>query len=143
MVLTCKDILEKSFLSLKANTSAADAAELMKSSRHGFVVVTDDKDEAVGIVTEWDYLSKVTAEGRDAHQLKLGDLMSTDLVYVDAEASLDSAAQVMTEKGVRRLLVMKDGRIIGVVTSRDVLSRLREYVDTISTQIARLQTLGL
>jgi CBS domain-containing protein len=142
MVLTCKDILEKSFLSFRADTSAAEAAKQMNLNRHGFVVITEDGGKPIGIVTEWDFISKVVAEGKDARHLKLGDLMSTDLVHVNADEGLDSAAQIMTEKGVRRLLVMKDGRVVGVVTVKDVLSRLREYIDTISTQIARLQTLG-
>lgn len=139
MVLTAKDVLEKSFLSLNAETSASEAARLMKSSRHGFVVVIDEKGKPIGIVTEWDYLSKVIGEGKDASRLKLEDLMTTNLVSVKAEEGLDSVAQIMTEKGVRRLLVMQEGKVIGVVTARTVLGHLREYIDTVSSQIARLQ----
>jgi CBS domain-containing protein len=139
MVLTAKDALEKSFLSLKASTSASEAARLMKSSHHGFVVVIDEKGKPIGIVTEWDYLSKVTGEGKDASRLTLEDLMTTNLVSVKAEESLDSVAQIMSEKGVRRLLVMQEGKVIGVVTARNVLCRLREHIDRISSQIARLQ----
>ena len=139
MVLTAKDILEKSFLSLKAETSAFEAACLMKSTHHGFVVVIDEKGKPIGIVTEWDYLSKVTGEGKDASLLKLKDLMTTGLVSVKADESLDSIAQIMSEKGVRRLLVMQGGKVIGVVTARTVLSHLREHIDRISSQIARLQ----
>jgi len=139
MVLTAKDVLEKSFLSLKASTSASEAARLMKSSHHGFVVVIDEKGKPIGIVTEWDYLSKVTGEGKDASRLTLEDLMTTNLVSVKAEESLDSVAQIMSEKGVRRLLVMQEGKVIGVVTARMVLGRLREHIDRVSSQIARLQ----
>jgi len=139
MVLTAKDILEKSFLSLRAETSAFEAAQLMKTSHHGFVVIVDEKDKPIGIVTEWDYLSKVVAEGKDASRLKLADLMSTDLVSVRPEEGLDSVAHIMSEKGVRRLLVIQNGEVIGVVTARTLLSRLREHVDRVSSQIARLQ----
>ena len=140
MVLTAKDILEKDFISMRAATSAFEAAKLMKSHHHGFVVVTDETGKPVGVVTEWDYMSKVTAEGKDPQNLTLRDLMSTDIVWVKSDTDMDSIAQTMSDKGIRRLLVMKDGRVIGVITSRTVLTRLREYIDRISSQIARLQS---
>jgi CBS domain-containing protein len=140
MVLTAKDILEKDFLSLPAATSALEAAKLMKSQRHGFVVVVDEASKPVGIVTEWDYMSKVTGEGKDPQSLKLEDLMSTNIVWVKPETDMDSIAQIMSDKGIRRLLVMKEGRVLGVITCRTVLTRLREYIDRISSQIARLQS---
>ena len=143
MVLTAKDILEKEFVSLPASTSALEAARLMKSQRHGFIVVIDEVGKPVGIVTEWDYMSRVVAEGKDAANFKLGDLMSTEIVWVKPDVDMDSIAQIMSDKGIRRLLVMKDGRVVGVITSRTVLTRLREYIDRISSQIARLQTPGM
>ena len=139
MVLTAKDILEKDFLSLPAATSAWEAAKLMKSQRHGFVVVVDEAGKPVGIVTEWDYLAKLTAEGEDPRVMPLRELMSSELVCVKSDTDMDAIAQIMSEKGVRRLLVMKDGRVLGVVTAKMVLKNLRDYIDRISSQIARLQ----
>jgi len=143
MVLTAKDILEKDFLSLPPGTSALEAAGLMKSRRHGLVVVIDGMGRPVGIVTEWDYMSKIVAEGKDAAKLNLGDLMSTEIAWIEPDVDMDSIAQIMSDKGIRRLLVMKDGRVIGVITSRTVLARMREYIDRISSQIARLQAPGM
>jgi CBS domain-containing protein len=140
MVLTAKDILEKDFLSLPADTSAFEAARLMSSQHHGFVVVIDERGRPIGVVTEWDYLSRVTSEGKDVRLLRLGELMSADLVWVRPDEDMDSVAQIMSEKGIRRLPVMQDGRVIGVITARTVLARLREYIDRISSQIARLQS---
>ncbi len=139
MVLKAKDILEKNFLSLPAATSALEAAKLMKSQRHGFVVVIDEAGKPVGIVTEWDYMSKLTAEGKNPRDVTLADLMSNDILWVKPDTDMDAIAQIMSEEGIRRLLVMKDDRVIGVVTSKTVLSRLRDYIDRISSQIARLQ----
>ena len=143
MVLSAKDILEKNFISLSVTTSALEAARLMKSRHHGFVVVVGETGRPVGIVTEWDYMAKVVSEGKDASKLKLGDLMSTDIVWVKPDVDMDSLAQLMAEKGIRRILVIDQGRVIGVVTARVVLTRLREYIDRISSEIARLQTTGV
>jgi predicted transcriptional regulator len=66
--------------------------------------------------------------------------MTSDLVSVDANVGLDQVAQLMAQKGIRRVLVMKDRRVIGVVTAAIMLARLKEYVDKVSSTIARLQS---
>ena len=66
--------------------------------------------------------------------------MSRDLVSVDANAGIDSVAQIMTRQGTRRVLVVKDGRVLGVVEAKTILARMKDYVDRLSAQIARAQT---
>jgi CBS domain-containing protein len=139
MVLFVKDIVEKDFLSLPRGTTALEAARRMKASRHGFVIIANSKGNPEGIVTEWDYLEKVVAEAKDPAQVKLEDLMSTDLVSVKPNDGLEYVAQLMTEKGVRRVLVINQGTVLGVVTAKTMLSRLKDYVDRVSSQIARFQ----
>ena len=77
MVLLAKDIVEKDFLSLPRGTSALEAAKQMKSSQLGFVIIVGADGHPEGIVTEWDYLSKLVAEGKDPLKTKLEDIMST------------------------------------------------------------------
>ena len=139
MVLVAKDITEKDILSLPRNTTALEAAKQMKLNKHGFVVVVAADGSPEGIVTEWDYLSKLVAEGKDPARVKLEDLMTTNLVTVKPEDGFDYVAQLMAEKGIRRVLVVQGGKVLGAITARTVLSRMKEYVDRISSQIARLQ----
>jgi CBS domain-containing protein len=138
MVLVAKDILEKDFLSMPENTTLLDAAQQMKSSRHGFVIVANSEGKPVGIITEWDIISKVVAEGKDPRNVKLEELMTRDLITVDPDVGIDELSQFMATKGIRRVLVVENGAVLGIITSRTVLARLKEYVDNISTQIARL-----
>jgi IMP dehydrogenase len=65
--------------------------------------------------------------------------MSVNLVTVKAGEGLDEVAQLMAVKGIRRVLVVQDGKILGTITARTMLARLKDYIDRISTQIARLQ----
>ncbi len=139
MVLVAKDIVEKDFLSLQPDTSALEAARQMKAKRHGFAIIASHTGSPEGIVTEWDYLSKIIAEGRDPSRVKLAEIMTRDLVSVDANEGLDQVAQLMAQKGIRRVLVLKDHKVLGVITASIMLSRLKEYIDHISSQIARLQ----
>lgn len=138
MVLYARDIVEKNFLSLSSSSTVLEGAKAMKNSRHGFAVVGTPA-EPQGIVTEWDILSKVVAEGWDPQKVTLEEIMSKELVSVDGAASLSSVSQLMTERGVRRLLVKDGNNVVGYITSKTMLARMNEYVDKVSAQISRLQ----
>jgi CBS domain-containing protein len=140
MVLYAKDIVEREFLSLPPSTSVLDAARAMAQGHQGFVVITTVADGPMGIVTEWDVLAKVVAEGRDPGKVRLGDIMSTKLVSVDPNDGIDRVAQLMADEGTRRVLVVKDSKVLGVIRVRTILARMRDYIDSVSAQIARAQT---
>jgi CBS domain-containing protein len=140
MVLVAKDIVEKEFLSLSRSVTALEAARQMKAKGHGFVIIASSGGVPEGIVTEWDFLAKIMAEGKDPAGVRLGDIMTTNLVSVDGNEGIDQVAQIMTRKGIRRVLVISDHKVLGVITAKTMLARLKEYIDRISSQIARLQS---
>lgn len=139
MVLFAKDIVETDFLSLRAETDALAAVRTMKERRHGFVIVVDAASKPVGVVTEWDFLAKILADGKDAARVPLGEIMSRELVSVDGRDGIDRVAQIMTQRGVRRVLVVQDSKVLGVITAATILKRLEEYVDRVSMAVARFQ----
>ncbi len=139
MVLYAKDIVEKDYISLPQETTALEAAKMMARQGHGFVIVTSHTNTPIGIVTEWDYIEKIDSQGRNPGQVRLQDIMTRELVSIEGKRGLEEVAQVMASKGIRRLLVVEDGKIIGVVTARMMIAKLNEYVTRVSAQIARLQ----
>lgn len=139
MVLFARDIVDRDYITAAGSTNAFDAAKLMRDRRHGFIIVSGGEGRPVGMVTEWDYISKVAAEGRDPSKVSLEEIMSTNLVTVNDDWGIDQVSQFMTEKGIRRVLVLHKGTLIGVITSKTVLSTLKSYLDTVSVQVARLQ----
>jgi signal-transduction protein with cAMP-binding, CBS, and nucleotidyltransferase domain len=138
MVLYARDIVEKEFLTVSASSTVLEGAKAMKNSHHGFAVI-GTSGQPQGIVTEWDILSKVVAEGGDPQKVTMGEIMSSDLLSMDASAPLSAVSQIMTEKGVRRLLIKDGDKVIGFITSKTILARMNDYVDKVSTQISRLQ----
>jgi CBS domain-containing protein len=140
MVLVAKDIVEKEFLSLSRSVTALEAARQMKARGHGFAIISSSTGVPEGIVTEWDFLAKIMAEGKDPASVRLGDIMTTNLVSVDGNEGIDQVAQIMAQKGIRRVLVISDHKVLGVITAKTMLARLKEYIDRISSQIARLQS---
>lgn len=139
MVLYAKDIVEKDFLSLPPTASVLEAARAMAQRHLGFTIVASPEGTPVGIVTEWDVLSKVVAQGKDPSRVLMADIMTSDLVSVGPNEGIDRVAELMAEEGMRRLLVVKDSKILGVIRAKTILARLRDYVDSISAQIARAQ----
>lgn len=139
MVLYAKDIAEEDFVTLAGETTAFDAAKLMVQKKHGFALVAINGKPA-GIVTEWDYLSKLVAQDRNARMVTLRELMSESLVTIQATEGIDSVSKLMAEKGVRRIVVLDKDKLIGVITSKTILRRLEDYVNRVSSQIARLQS---
>jgi predicted transcriptional regulator len=61
------------------------------------------------------------------------------LVFVGASDGIDRVAEIMAEKGIRRVLVQKGGKVIGVIRNQTIVRRMRDYLDSISSQIARAQ----
>ena len=140
MVLYAKDIVQRDFVSMPRDTNALEAARVMRDRHHGYVIVASVDGRPEGIVTEWDFLAKIVADSGDASRMSLGDLMSANLVVVSADDGIERVAQIMAEKGIRRVLVVKDGRILGIIEAKTILARMKDYIDRISTQIARAQT---
>ena len=112
-------------------STVREAAELMSARGIGAVPVVD-ADRVVGIFTERDIMSRVVAAGRDPAKTTVGDVMSTALVVADVAESRDACLQRLQAARVRHLLVLKSGRLIGIVSLRDLVAReIREKDHTI------------
>jgi CBS domain-containing protein len=100
------------------NTPVTDAARLMRASNKDSLIVYD-LGRPAGIVTERDFLRKVTAEGKNPLQVHVGDVVSSPLVTIAPSESAKTAAALMIEKGIRHLPVVRDGVLIGMLTLED------------------------
>lgn len=119
------------------------AASIMKERARGSLVVVDD-GKPVGIITERDIVRRLVAEGKNASATQVGEIMSTPLISVGPEATLAAAVRVMYENGIRRLPIVENDRVIGIITSTDlarVLYRERERSDEILRAMSRFKEL--
>lgn len=91
----------------------------------------------VGIVTERDFISKVVAKEVNPSTIKVSNIMSTPLVTIDPDEDLLKAAQTMKEHGVRKLPVVQDGIIYGIIKADDIADKCGEYVDRSVKDIIR------
>jgi CBS domain-containing protein len=86
----------------------------------GSVVVTEN-GKPVGMLTERDIMKRVCPQELCSRKITVGEIMSKPLVTIEADAKLGEAALLMMDKGIRRLLVVEKGEVVGIVTQKDVM----------------------
>ncbi|MEM0217293.1 MAG: CBS domain-containing protein [Candidatus Nezhaarchaeales archaeon] len=115
------DVMTSDVVTVKASEKARRAAVLMDVHGVGCVVVTDDHGRPIGIVTERDLVSRVMAKGLSGDEVTCREIMSTPLITIEPETPLTTAMSRMARNKIRRLVVLNKGRLVGIVTERDVL----------------------
>jgi CBS domain-containing protein len=109
-------------LKIDAAETVFEAVKQMVEANVGSILVTDG-DQIAGIMTERDYLRKITLEGRTSRETQVGEIMSSPLVYVTPKTTIEECMAVMTDRRIRHLPVV-DGdpeEVVGVVSIGDVV----------------------
>ncbi len=120
---------------LNARTTASEAARAMRTNEVGAVVVTDH-DEIVGIVTDRDLALRVVGEGLDPRATRLGEIMSPRVAVLGPEADERDALRLMTELRLRRVPIVEDGRVVGMVTLDDLVLEGTATFDDVRAVVA-------
>jgi IMP dehydrogenase len=111
---------EQVVFTIAASDSVYNAIRLMAEKRIGALVVTDGA-EIVGIVTERDYARKVVLMDRSSKTTTVREIMTTHVRFVEPEQTTFDCMALMTERRMRHLPVLKDGRLVGMVSIGDLV----------------------
>jgi CBS domain-containing protein len=114
-----RDVMTPSPSTVKADQPAAEAAKLMREADAGMIPVMDNGD-LLGTVTDRDIVVRVVAEGKDPQSTPVREIATTDPVTVEPDQDVEEALHLMARHQVRRLPVVEEGRLIGVVAQADV-----------------------
>jgi len=114
-----KDVMNPSTLSLESTATASDAAKIMETNNLEAVVVVEN-NKLVGIITDRDYTIKL---GSHAYPIDtpIGRLMSYPLISIDQDADISVALNLMEENKIKRLPVISDDKVLGMVTMSDLI----------------------
>lgn len=112
-------------IGLAPNDSVYDAIELMADRGVGALMILEHK-KLVGVISERDYARKVILQGKSSKKTRIRDIMTTHLICVAPDNSVDDCMSLMTEKRMRHLPVIEDGEIIGVISIGDIVRVLLE-----------------
>jgi CBS domain-containing protein len=123
-----KDIMNKDVVTIEANKTVFDAAERMSSEEVGCLIVVI-KAFPVGIITERDIVRRIVAK-RNSVDLKVAEVMTKTLITVEPDTSLKEAARVMSTNKIRRLPVLKNNKLVGIVVASDFVRNVGKKTTT-------------
>jgi len=115
---------------ISPQASTFEALELMAGKNIGALLVLE-QDKIVGIFTERDYARKVVLKGKSSKTTIVGELMTTEVLYVAPDDTIENCMALMTDKRARHLPVMENGELLGVVSIGDVVKAIisdREFM---------------
>jgi CBS domain-containing protein len=136
MAKSVRDAMTEDPRSIGASASVVEAARLMREQHIGSLPITDD-DQLLGMITDRDITTRVVAEAADAKTTSVGDVCSRDLISVEADNDHEEALGLMARHQVRRLPVVENGRLVGIVAQADIAlgeneTKTGELVEAIS-----------
>ena len=125
MAYLLEDEMNKDVTFVHPDKSVRYAGQILKAVGIGCMLVIEN-DKIVGILTERDITQKVVADGLDSQKTQVRDVMSRNIISLRKEQTIEDAVDLMEEKGIKKLPIMEDGKILGIVTMTDLLRKLRE-----------------
>lgn len=125
--MTVADVMTKSVISVDATLTVNETAKMMEDAKVGAVIVMED-NVPVGIVTDRDFSVKVAAH---AYQITepVKQIMSSPLFSINSDESVRIAADLMHERKIRKLPVIDDEKVVGIITATDIVNLLATSVE--------------
>jgi CBS domain-containing protein len=119
MAKSVREAMTENPRSIGASASVVEAAKLMREEHIGSLPITDD-EKLVGMITDRDITTRVVAEAADPKTTSVEEVYSRDLISVEPDQDLDEALQLMARHQVRRLPVVENDRLVGIVAQADI-----------------------
>ncbi|MFZ0265758.1 MAG: CBS domain-containing protein [Nitrososphaeraceae archaeon] len=138
---TVRHVIRKKLETIGPSSTAQEAAKRMRSKKISSLVVIERGDAPVGIVTERDLVRQVCSKDISSDSVLIQEIMSSPIVTIDVNASIEQAADKMIQNKVRHLLIVEDGRIYGIITPSDFTIYLTENLNMDEVNARILQSL--
>jgi CBS domain-containing protein len=141
-----KDIMKENVISIDSEMTVKDAAVTMKARNVGCVIVTK-QDVPVGIITERDFVTRIAANEK-TFSTPLSEVMSSPLTVIGPEETVWEAAEIMKSKGIHKVPVQEGDKVIGIITTSDLVkicslgsdSSMRNICDQILLRISETKS---
>jgi CBS domain-containing protein len=125
--MTIADVMTKSVISVDASITINEAAKMMEDAKVGAVIVMEN-NTPIGIVTDRDFAVKVVAH---VYQITtpVKQIMTSPLFSINSDESVRTAADLMHDRGIRKLPVINDEKVVGIITATDIVNLLAVCVE--------------
>lgn len=114
------EVMSQTPVTIAPTATAAEAASVMRDKDIGSLIVVEE-GKPMGIVTERDLVTKVAALDKRPGEVRVKSIMTSPVVAIHPDAEVVEAAKLMSSRKIRRLAVIKEGKLVGVITENDIL----------------------
>ena len=120
-----KEVMNNSIISVDSSVTATDAAKMMEDTGVGAIVVLE-QNVPIGIITDRDFAIKITAHSYPI-DTPVRRIMSSPLISIDPNSDLWVASDLMSTRNVRKLPVLDDDKVVGIITSSDIVKHIADH----------------
>jgi CBS domain-containing protein len=138
---TVGQLMTERLETISPSDTAQEAAKKMRDKKVSSLVVTDVEDKPIGIVTERDLVRQVCTKVVNSNDVIVHHIMSSPLATIDANSSVEVAADIMIQNKVRHLLVVDENKVLGIITPSDFTGYLKEKLNLDDVNARILQSL--
>lgn len=124
-----RQIMQKRLVTVLPSSTVHEAALKMKEHRIGSLLVVEEGLKLKGIFTDRDIAMAVASDFKDPKTTSVSDIMTTDPITINADADIETALGLMSRANIRRLPVTEGGWLVGLLSSADVATEIREEFD--------------
>lgn len=126
-----REIMKRPVIGIERSATIDKVAKLMAKHNIGSVVIQDDNGKPIGIITERDLVTRVFTKKTPHDKIIADKVMSTPLASISADVGIEQAARKMSKMGVRRLGVVEQDKLVGIISSRDIVAVTPALVEVI------------
>ena len=119
--------MQKNVITVEHDKTALEAASILKEKDISFLVIVKES-KPIGVVTERDFVKKIVAEDKQASKMQLSEIMSQKFRSVEPGTDIEDAVQKMLNHNIRRLIVLENETLAGVITQTDLAGYLRSKI---------------
>lgn len=136
-----KEMMKTTVYTIRPDDTCELAAAFMAGKDIGALIVTDQEDGVLGIITERDISRKLVAKGKPTNTY-VKDVMVQDIVVVSPEFTIEEAADVMIQNHVKKLPVIENDKMVGIITATDLIRHEEKLVDVLATAFLKKNPLS-
>ncbi|MFB6216994.1 MAG: cyclic nucleotide-binding/CBS domain-containing protein [Candidatus Aenigmatarchaeota archaeon] len=128
------DVMTDGVVAVEKDASVKEAADKMRREDIRSLVVVEDDEEAVGIIVGRDVLYEVAAEGRNPREVKVEDVMTSNLITASENESIEDIARAMIRNDISRVPIMRGDNLVGMVSQSNLLRTWPSYVELVQEE---------
>ena len=119
-----REIMRKNVITIEYDKSALEAARLISEKDISFLVIMEN-GSPIGVLSESDFVRRLAADDKKSSEVMISEIMSRKFRWVEPETKIEDAIQKMLNNNIRRLIILENGKLVGVITQTDLTEFLR------------------